>query len=217
MRYIQNFSFIFIPLYLIYYTYYINSIIDIVNCVKDDSDINLHGHVSLDKEAGKAIGQGLNTIGSQVGLGATMAGVGTAVGKVIAKSSMPPVQKAGIVIGGAVIAGFGHSIISTINRTSISSENTSLVKDNITSVNKLIDDSSSFSALEVLLYDIQGVSITCLSLMFILIIQIAFKLHFKDNVKLNLSNILGVSNNNKLEYYLNKIIYLNKKMSSVYI
>ena len=215
---IQNFSFVCIPLYFVYGLCYLSSFIDITYQIKDNNDINLHGHVSLDKEAGKAIGKGLNTIGSQVGLGATMVGVGTAVSKVVAKSSIPPVQKAGIVIGGAVIAGFGHSIISTINRTIIYSENTSnIVKNDTTSVNKLIDDYSSSSALEVLLYDIQGVNITCLSLMFILIIQIALKLHFKDNVKLNLSNILGVNINNILEYYMNKILDLNKKMSSVYI
>ena len=45
---------------------------DIICYVKDiNIDVNLHGHVTLDKEAGKAIGQGLSTIGSQIGYGAT--------------------------------------------------------------------------------------------------------------------------------------------------
>lgn len=93
--------------------------IDIVCCVKENNDINLHGRVSLDKEAGKAIAQGMNTIGSNLGLGATIAGIGTAVGKTIAKSSVPAVQKAGIVVGASMIAGLFHSKITTFNRNKV--------------------------------------------------------------------------------------------------
>jgi hypothetical protein len=59
----------------------------------DNKDVNLHGHVSIEKDAGKAIGQGLQTIGSQIGLGATMVGIATAVSKAVVKSGMPPLQK----------------------------------------------------------------------------------------------------------------------------
>ena len=36
---------------------------------ENDKDINLHGHISVTTEAGKAIGRGLQTIGTQLGLG----------------------------------------------------------------------------------------------------------------------------------------------------
>lgn len=62
-----------------------------------------------------------------------------------------------------------------------------------------------------MLFDIQGLNATCLSLIIILIIQIIFKFYLKDSIKLNLFNILGINLNNNLEYYLNKIIILNKK------
>lgn len=217
-KYIQIFSLIFIPLYAMYYIYTIPYLWDIILSIKDDKDINLHGHLTVGTEAGKAIGQGMSTIGSQIGLGATMVGVSTAVGKVITKSSMPPLQKAGIVIGGALIGGFGHSIISTINRNTVSLQSSSnFVNNNVnSSINKLVDD-SSLSSLQVLLFDIYGINATCLSLMIILIIQIGFKFNIKDNIKFNLSNVLGVNLNNKIEYYINKIITLNKKMSSIYI
>ena len=39
----------------------------------------------------------------------------------------------------------------------------------------------------------------------------------KDNVTLPLSNILGIRFNNSMQYYFNKIIKLNKKMSNFYI
>ena len=38
-----------------------------------------------------------------------------------------------------------------------------------------------------------------------------------ENVNIKLSYLLGVKLNNALEYYLNKIISLNKKMSVIYV
>lgn len=187
-------------------------------CINDKHGVNLHGHVNVTKEAAQELSKGMSTIGSQLGLGATMVGVGTAVGKVLAKSGMPPLQKAGIVVGGAVLSGYAHTSISSINRNNIKLENNeSATNENIGSnISKFIDD-SSYSPLETLLSNLEGINITCLSLISILIIQIIFKLYLKHNIKLNFSNILGISNNSKLEYYVNKIISLNKKMSTMYI
>jgi hypothetical protein len=211
MKIVQIFSFagmLFLLLLTICNTYNLQDII----CYAKDNNVDLHGHVSLDKDAGKYIGQGLNTIGSNLGLGASMAGVGSAIAKGIAKSSIPPLQKAGIIFAGAVSGGFAHSIFTTINRKNISN-----VPNNIHSnINKFIDDSSS-SSLQTLLFDIEGLNITCLSLIILLVIQIIFKLHLKDNITLKFSGRLGEKFNNSLEYYINKIISLNKKMSTIYI
>ena len=57
----------------------------------------------------------------------------------------------------------------------------------------------------------------CLSLIYLLIIQLIFKFYLKDNVNLHLSKLLGNNLNNKMEYYLNKIIKLNKQMSVIWI
>lgn len=78
-------------------------------------------------------------------------------------------------------------------------------------------DNGSNSPLHNLLFDIEALNYVCLGLMFILIIQIAFKYYFLENVKLNLSTVLGIHINNKLEYYINKTIILNKKMSHIWI
>lgn len=91
-NYIQIFTFISTSFIIILLAH--NHIsIDIINCLKDnDNNIHLHGHVSVDKETGKAIGQGMNqglsTIGSQIGLSGTMIGIGGAVSKAIAKSGI---------------------------------------------------------------------------------------------------------------------------------
>jgi len=67
------------------------------------------------------------------------------------------------------------------------------------------------------LFDIEELNTTCLSLIILLIIQIIFKLHLKHNITLKFSSIFSEKLNSSLEYYINKIISLNKKMSSIYI
>jgi group I intron endonuclease len=62
----------------------------------DKDDVHLYGHVSLNKEAPAEISRGISIVGSNLGLGASMVGIGEAISKTIAKSSMPPLQKAGI-------------------------------------------------------------------------------------------------------------------------
>lgn len=230
LRCIQLFSFICIPLHIFYCTYTLYNMIDVIEYIKNSNDINLHGHVVINEGAGKAISQGLNTIGTQIGLGASIVGIGAAVAKGIAKSSMPPLQKAGVIVASGLITGFGHSIISNINRNNVREEylQNNITKDYVNTVNnhidninistsKLMNDTISSSPLENLLFDIEGINYTCLWLVIILVIQITFKFYFNDNVNLNLSHILGERFNNNLEYYLNKIIRLNKSMSSIYI
>ncbi len=115
INYINSFqiiSFINILFVLLIAILNTNNTVDIISYINDNNndksnkDFNLHGHVTVDKEAGKAIGQGLNAIGSQLGLGATIAGVSSAVAKGLAKSSLPPMQKAGVIIGAGVIGGY---------------------------------------------------------------------------------------------------------------
>jgi hypothetical protein len=246
IRYVQIISFISAPFIILLSAYDNIIFIDLINNIKDNDSntINLHGHghIIVDKEASKAIGQGLNTIGSQIGLGASIVGVGGAVGKAIAKSSLPPVQKAGVIVGGALISGFGHSVITAVNRNTISANSANIVAtatsvtsntaatssaatstgatissgDIISHISKFTDD-SNISPMQELLFDIYGINATCLSLILILIIQIIFKLYLNNNIKLNLVNILGIKFNTNLEYYINKIILFNKKMSVIYI
>jgi len=220
---LQIFYFICVLLYIGYCICNVSYIFisDIIIYAKDNNDINLHGHINLDKDAGKAIGQGISTVGSQIGLGATMVGVSTAVGKTVAKSGMPPLQKVGFIIGSGLVAGLGHSVISTINRRNIYEDNanvtTYVTSSNVDShINKLIDD-SHISPLQELLLNGEMLSYVCLGILYLLIIQLVFKLYFKDNINLKLSELLGNNINNKVEFYLNKIIKLNKQMSVVWI
>lgn len=207
----------------------ITDYIDVICYVNDKNNEGLHGEYNISKQSAESIGkgmytigQGLSTVGSQLGLGATMVGVSAAVGKGVAKSSMPPLQKAGVIIGGAVFGGVAHAAISAYNRNAIK-ENTlnsnninSLSNDINSNINKFMDD-SSWSPLQTLLSGLHALSVTCLSLIVILVIQIIYKLYLKDNIKLNLTSLLGVKLNNTIEYYINKMITLNKKTGGTYM
>lgn len=139
---------------------------------------------------------------------------------------MPPVQKAGTILGAGIVAGIAHSGLSSINRNTVLKTNTTTIvpTNNVpttnvptnNSINKLTDNLES-SPLEDLLLDIEILNYTCWGLVIILIIQITFKFFTKNSVKLNLSKYIGTNLNYKLEYYLNKIIALNKNLSTIYI
>lgn len=167
IKLIQIFSFVYIPIYFIYNMYNtLNiSLYDIILCMADNKDVNLHGHIKVDKEAGKAIGQGLQAIGSQIGLGATIAGVAAAVGKTLAKSPLPPVQKAGVVVGSGLLGGLIHSSISQYNISKNYNENidniTNAVIANDSNINKFINDNVSSSPLEVILSNLELTNYIC--------------------------------------------------------
>lgn len=225
---VQIFSLASVLLNIFIIYYYITNYVNPILYINNNNDIDLHGNVSIDKEAGKHIASGLNTIGSNIGLGATIAGIGTAVGKGISKSAMPPLQslqRAGIIVGSGLVAGLGHSMITTLNRNKALSDsiNTSTTSHTTKSVNindnisKFFDDNLTPSPLQDLLFYLESMNYVCLSLILILAIQILFKFYLKHDVTLSLSNVLGIRVNNVMQYYLNKIIILNKKMSSFYI
>jgi hypothetical protein len=211
LKYLQIFSFICIPLYTIYYLSTFPYIWNIICSVNDSNNINLHGHVDMTKEAATEISTGISKVGSQLGLGASIAGIAGAVGKTIAKSSVPPVQKAAIIIGSGLMGGLIHSGVSHINRVSVL-ENM-IINNNISdidkSINKLVDDTIT-NPLEGLLFSIQGINAICLTFTLILIIQLFIRFHVKENININ---ILGIT----LNKYLNKLIVLNKKVSVIYI
>jgi hypothetical protein len=165
----------------------------------------------MTKEAATEISAGISKVGNQLGSGASIAGLAGAVGKTIAKSSIPPVQKTAIVVGSGLLGGLIHSGVSHINRASALESVTK--NNNVSGIdvsnNKLIDD-TMISPIEGLLFSIQGINAICFTFTLILVIQLFIRFHVKENININ---ILGVT----LNKYLNKLIVLNKKVSVVYI
>ena len=212
-KYLQIFSFVCIPLYAIYYIATIPFALDIICSAKDSDGVNLHAEVNITKQAAREISKGISTIGSQLGSGAAIVGIAGAVGKTIAKSSMPPVQKAAVIVGSGLInmGGSIHSGVSHINRVNALeniTKNNKDISDLSTLVNNLVNDTIT-SPLEGLLFSIQGINAICLTFT-LLVIQLFVGLHIKEGI-----NISILSTN--LNKYLNKLIVLNKRVSVIYI
>jgi hypothetical protein len=151
IKLIQIFSFTSIPLCLLYKIYYFPEIMNLIHFINDNNDVHLHGHISVNKETGKAIGEGISNIGSNIGLGASVAGVSAAIAKGISKSAMPPLQKAAAIGVGAVIGGGVHAAVSYLNKgLTGDTSNTINVTSSFTSdstINKLLPN-SEFSPLQ---------------------------------------------------------------------
>ena len=185
-----------------------------------NNTVNIGGKVEMNRDAAEVIGR-------NIGIWGTVAGVSGAVGIAIAKSSLPPVQKAGLVVGSAIAGGGIHVGTSLINRmvntpsytttppTTTPSTTTNLPEG----VNKLMADSGyGYSDLMLLILCIYALTCVCLYFILILFMNILFKFYFnEEKVKLNLSSLIGDKMNNNLNYYLIKLIQLNKKTSTVYI
>lgn len=220
IKLLQIISFVYIFILFLYWIYNMSyvSLYDIISYMADKKDIDLHGHVSVNKEAGKAIGQGLQTIGTQIGLGATMTGVAAAVGKTLTKSGMPPLQKAGIILGSSVISGIAHSRISIMNRNihNDTDLNSSSSIDTSSNISKFLNDSIS-SPLQDLLINFEMMSYVCLSLIYLIIIQLLFKLYFKDEINLKNFDKLNASWITNINNFFNKIIKSNKQVSVIWI
>ena len=217
IKYIQIISFGTMFLITMFICYNNFKLVNPVIYVTNNGNLELHGHVSMDKEAAKVIGSNINSIGSQVGLGATITGVSMAISKAIAKSGIPPLQKAAIIGAGATFGGVVHSTFTSINRKENVVQNDSYSDSNISNnINKLVDDSSS-SPLTDLISNMEILDYICIGLIYVLCIQMLFKLYLKENSKIDLSNIIGEKFNGSLNYYFMKILSMNRSMNNIYI
>lgn len=222
MKKIKKFKIIRKLILLIYFIYILNSIkimnisiFDIICYItENEKDINLEGQILISTEAGKAIVRGLQTIETQLGLWGTILGVVIAVGKTIVKSFLPPVQKTGIILASSLLGGLFHSSLTYYFYSKLEYLN-KLNRDS--NISKLLDDNNTYSPLEGLLINLELTCYICVYLLIMLVIQLLFKFYFKENIKLNLTWIVGLKWNKNLEFFLNKIITVNKKISKIYI
>ena len=82
----------------------------------------------------------------------------------------------------------------------------------------MADSGYGYSELMLLIFCIEALTCVCLYFIIILFMMILFKFYInEEKVKLNLSSLIGDKINNNLNYYLIKLIQLNKKTSTVYI
>lgn len=198
---------------------------------KKSTNVSIGAQVEIGQDAAKEISKGIGDLGTNIGLAGSIGAVTAGVAKVVAKSTLPPVQKAGLVmLSSAIGAGLhlGTNAIKIMNRkkstkyegssfTNTSTSEESIVNNVSENINKFIDDSIN-SPLKDLILSIDIINYACLSLIIILFMIILFKFYFnEENIKFNLSNFIGDKLNNNLNYYFIKIIQLNKRTSTLYI
>ena len=192
------------------------STIDNIEIINYANDKNFEAKVGVEigKEAAIEISKGISNLGTNIGLGATVAGVSTAAAKSISKSSLPPVQKAGIIFAGGII----HVAASAINHNNISYNSQILSKSiNNDNVNKFLDINNN-SPLEILLQCINILSDINIFLIFILSLQLFYKFYISDKPKLNWVEYIFTSTySDRFKSLIYKIIKLNKDMSILYI
>ena len=176
----------------------------------------------------KELNKGITTVGDKLGLGASIAGLGSAVGKAIASSSLPPIQKTVLVVGGGILGGaihYGYNSAKSSRKNSYlnlpQGENFDKDKSNLNDFPENIDKfigSTENSPIVDLIYSIEIISHVCFSIIIILFILILFKFFFYDKtIKLNLSSIIGHKLNNLLNYKFLKYIKLSKMTNDIYI
>lgn len=120
IKYIQTISFILLVFYIIYIVYYpehlLYNVLLIINPQDiDNTDITLKDNIIIDKNAGAEMAKGISSLGSNVGLAASIGAVAGGVTKDITKSSLPPFQKAGIIMAGSLAGAILHVGSSAIN------------------------------------------------------------------------------------------------------
>ena len=125
-------------------------------------------------------------IGRNVGIAGTVAGVSGAVGNAIAKSSLPPLQKAGIVVGAGIAGGaihIGTSLMNRVINTPFSTTTPPTITPSTTinlpyGVNKFMADSADpYSELMLLILCIDTLICVCLDWILILFMMILFKFY----------------------------------------
>ena len=237
IKYLQIVLFSMFIFYLFSWFYQNSLVLPILNINPEDlnnkTDIVLKGKVVLDKQAAAEVAEGISSLGSNVGFAATVGALAGSISKGVAKTSLPPIQKAGIIMAGGLAGAVLHVGGSAINaqthaaarlkQHSNNPENLS----NINTTNDLLKNAEikkfmgssidSSSPLEILLWCINTLSKISLILIVIIIIQIIFRYFLIDQSKLKFLDNLFPSTSNKIKSFVNKLINLNKSVNLIYL
>ena len=195
---------------------------DDIKDVIENKDITLKSKIVLDKEVGVEVAKGISNLGSNIGLSACVGGMAAGVAKAVAKSPLPPMQKAGLVIGAGIVGAVLHTGASAINaqthvkhsidKSPASTNQNVLSKD----VNEFIGSINDHTPLEILLQCICILNSICIWLIVILIMQILFKVYINDKPELKIIDYILPSYSNNIKIYVYKLIKLNKNMNIFY-
>ena len=224
-------SFIYYVIYLIITIFLwnnnlLNDIICHVN--PDDKNINennkvtLQGKVVIDKYAGAEVAKVLSNVGSNVGLGACVGALAGGVAKTVSKSSIPPFQKAGLVVASGITGAVLHTGASAINAQTHAASSINKYSEDIgknassKDLNNFLDFGNDIAPIEIILQCINILSWVSIWLIIIISIQYFFKVYIADKPRLKILNSLSPYYGDKIKKYIYMLVVLNKKVSIVY-
>lgn len=215
--------FIFIYLYVTLYSDIIfNLNPDEIKKVYENTDIVLKGKVVLDKESGAEVAKGLSNLGSNVGLGACIGALAGGVTKAVAKSGIPPIQKAGLIVASGVIGAALHIGANGVNTKIQANRNVNVSQSNINKnilpkdINKFIDYKDDNSPMEILLLSINILNWVAIWVFIVITLQFIFKYYVTDKPELKIIDYILPFKGKKVKEYIYKIIKLNKSISLFY-
>lgn len=237
IQYLQIVLFSIFIFYLFYWFYQNSLVLPKLNInpedLKNQTDIVLKGKVVLDKQAAAEVAEGISSLGSNVGFAATVGALAGSISKGVAKTSLPPIQKAGIIMAGGLagaVLHVGGSAINTQTHAAARLKQHTNNPENLSNINTTSDllknaeikkfmgsSIDSNSPLEILLWCINTLSKISLILIVIIIIQILFRYFFTDQSELKFLDNLFPNTSNKIKSSVNKLITLNKSVNSIYL
>lgn len=203
-----------------------------------NSSVTINNSITIDKTGAEFIAKSINSTASQIELGASIAGVSTAVASLVKGTALPPAAKVGFVATGGIIGGAVHAGITNVSKltaTKISSDvkinPTELAKDTSSSVTEsnFLDIHNSFKSggsfnynwisellsnnpAEGLIYSIYGLNI--MNIFLICLLSLILLSKYLSGLNLKKEN---TDDNNKLKVYMVKLLNLYSKTNNIYI
>jgi hypothetical protein len=193
---------------------------------------NVSGSVILTPESAKEISKGISSAASNIGLGAAIGATASAMATCVKSLPIPPVQKVGAVVLGAAVGGSIHVGVTAANRalaegTNLNSSNPPSPTETTSASSEYIvhspyetafTDSINSNPVDTLLSSIITLNICNLILIWFLIVSLLSKIALNSNLELKwLDKLLPQPYSNKLKPFINKLLKLFGKSSSINI
>jgi len=228
IRYIQYFVLGFLSIYL-YLKFFCLS----VSCVYEerppvDPVLSTKIDINITRDAVSYLGDGLLTIGSNIGLGATVGATAGAVASVLKTAPIPPVQKVGAVLFGAALGAGIHVGTTAINRVGNSSKesstnNNSLLTSDAPSpkydINSPLESNEILpsNCAEDLLYSILTLNICTLFLFLLFLLSLISKLILVKGINLEFfDKILPPIYSKRIKSFIIPIYSLSSRTNAIY-
>lgn len=169
---------------------------------KNNNNVSIHGKVEIGKDAATEISKGISSIGSNIGLAGTVGAVTVGVSKVVCKGSLPPVQKASIVLGSSVIGAGIHIGASALNRLNNNKE--SYATNNLFNfgVDKIkFDLTSSFNyyLIKMIKFNKKTSVIYIYIILFVLLVGLGFDCYFINALYSNIDKLVDLHINTRTQ------------------